>query len=329
MSRTPGWGVVGTGSIAHTVAADLALLGTDRLVAVSSRQAERARGFITDLAAPDATGYGSVADLVADPGVDIVYVATPHAQHADAVRLALQAGKAVLCEKAMTLSLADTASLVRLARDRGVFLMEAVWMRFHPLITRMRSLISDGAIGQVRHLDATFGFPAPYDPTARLWDPRQGGGSLLDMGVYPVHLAQLVLGSPERVQAAGHLSPDGIDAQAALLLGYQDGAVAQLACSLIAPLAGRATVTGSTGRIELGGLFLNPDSLTLHRDGAEPERFHAGTEGRGYLPELREVETRVVAGETESTVVSLADSLAVAEIVQQALDTLGVTYPAA
>jgi len=327
VSGAPGWGFVGTGSICRTVAADLRLLGTDRLVAASSRDQARAQAFCDDLGAEAATGYGSVTDLVADPRVDIVYVGTPHAQHAAAVRIALLAGKAVLCEKAMTVSVADTAELIALARERGVFLMEAVWMRFNPLIARLGSLIADGAIGRLHHVAATFGFPAPYDPQARLWDPGQGGGALLDMGVYPVNFAQLLLGTPDTVQVVGSRSPEGIDAAAGLALSFPEGAMAQLSCSLLAPLAGTAQVAGSTGRIDLAATFLSPTAMTLHRDGAQPEQFRIEPEGAGYVPELREVESRVAAGQTESTVMPLQDSLTVAEIISQALDTLGVRYP--
>lgn len=323
----PGWGFVATGAIARTVGADLRLLGADRLVAASSRDAARAQGFVDELGAPGARGYGSVAELVSDPRVDIVYVATPHAQHVEPVRTALQAGKAVLCEKAMTLSVADTAELVGLAREREVLLMEAVWMRFNPLITRLRHLLADGALGEVRQVRAEFGFVSPYDPASRLWDPALGGGSLLDLGVYPVHFAQMVLGSPLSVAVSGALSPDGIDADAALLLRYAGGASALLACALTTPLQAAATVSGTAGRIDVAEQFLTPTSMTLHRSGADPETFRAQLEGSGYVPELRHVEQLLTDGVTESPVVSLADSLAVASIVGQALDGLGVHYP--
>lgn len=323
---SPGWGFVATGAIARTVAEDLRLLGADRLVAVSSRDRDRAQAFVDEYGAPGARGHGSVAELVADPRVDVVYVASPHAQHADAVNAALEAGKAVLCEKAMTLRTADTAALVGLARERGVFLMEAVWMRFNPLIVRLRELVADGAVGRVRQVRADFGFVSPHDLSSRLWDPAQGGGSLLDLGVYPVHFAQQLLGSPQSVAVSGALSPEGIDADAALLLRYADGTSAQLSCALTAPLATTASVAGTTGRIDVAEQFLTPTAMTLHRPGAEPETFTTAIEGNGYAPELRHVEQCLADGLTESPVMTLDDSLAVASIVQQALDGLGVHY---
>jgi len=327
VSTPPGWGFVATGAIARTVAADLRLLGADRLVAASSRDAARAQSFLGDVGADGATGYGSVQDLVADPRVDVVYVATPHAQHVAPVRTALEAGKAVLCEKAMTLSRKDTAALVELARDRGVFLMEAVWMRFNPLITRLRALVADGAIGEVRSVHADFGFAAPYDAGHRLWDPKQGGGSLLDLGVYPLHFTQMLLGTPDSVAVTGNLSPDGVDAEASLLLGFPGGVSALLSCTLVSGPAVTASVVGTRGRIDVHEQFLAPTAMTLHRDDADPDVLTTELEGSGYVPQMREVEQRLAAGATESEVMPLADSLTVASVVDEALAALGVHYP--
>lgn len=323
----PGWGFVATGSIARTVGADLRLLGADRLVAASSRDAARAQAFVGEIGADGATGYGSVEELVADPRVDIVYVATPHAQHTGPVRTALEAGKAVLCEKAMTLSRHDTAELVELAQAHGVFLMEAVWMRFNPLITRLRALVAEGAIGDVRTVRADFGFTATYDAGHRLWDPAQGGGSLLDLGVYPLHFTQMLLGTPDSVAVTGSLSPDGVDADASLLLGFPGGVSALLSSTLVASPAVRATVVGTRGRIDVHEQFLTPTSMTLYRDGADPEVMTTELEGTGYVPQLRAVEELVAAGASESDVMPLADSLVVASIVDEALAALGVHYP--
>jgi len=324
---TLGWGFVATGGIARTVASDLRLLGADRLVAASSRDAARAQGFVGEFGADGATGYGSVEDLVADPRVDVVYVATPHAQHIGPVRTALEAGKAVLCEKAMTLSRQDTAELVELAHARGVFLMEAVWMRFNPLITRIRELVADGAVGDVRSVHADFGFAAPYDAGHRLWDPAQGGGSLLDLGVYPLHFTQMLLGTPDSVAVTGSLSPDGVDAEASMLLGFPGGVSALLSCTLVSGPAVTATVVGTRGRIDVHEQFLTPTAMTLHRDGEDPEVLSAQLEGSGYVPQMRAVEELVAAGATESDVMPLADSLVVASVVDDALAALGVHYP--
>ncbi len=328
-SQPLGWGFVATGGIARTVGADLRLLGADRLVAASSRDARRAQLFADEFGDGSATGYGSVEELVADPRVDVVYVATPHAQHLGPARAALEAGKAVLCEKAMTLTPADTAALVAVAREQGVFLMEAVWMRFNPLVTRLRTLVADGAIGDVRLVSAAFGFVSQYDAASRMWDPALGGGSLLDLGIYPVNFVQMLLGSPESVEASGALSPDGVDAEASLLLRYPGGTSALVASSLLAPLSVTASVAGTAGRVDVDEQFHTPTSMTLRREGADPETFRVELEGNGYVPQLRHVEECVRAGATESAVMPLDDSVTVASILQQALDALGVSYPGA
>lgn len=261
--RTIGWGVVATGGIAHTVTGDLKLLENSDVVAVSSRTFSRARAFADSFDVPRA--YDSYEALITDDAVDVVYVATPHPQHVPVVRAGLEAGKAVLCEKAMTASLADTESLVALARDKGVFCMEAMWTRFTPLIIKARSLVGDGAIGDVRSLRADLGFIAPDDPSSRLWDPALGGGALLDVGIYPVAFAQMVLGSPAEVVAAGALTDQGVDADASLLLTWSGGQRALLDASFVAPLEGGASIVGTTGRIDIPPRFHHPTRI-VHVD---------------------------------------------------------------
>jgi len=327
--RPLGWGIVGTGGIARTVAGDLALLPDARIVAVSSRTAERARQFAAGLAVPSGTpsAYDDVADLVADPAVDVVYVATPHGQHHEAALPALLAGKAVLCEKALTVHLADAVALVDAARARHAFLMEAVWMRFSPLVTRLHALVRDGVIGDLRSVHASFGFNPPFDTASRIWDAAAGGGALLDLGVYTVSFAQFLLGDPESVAVHGSLAPNGVDADATLLLRYPDGVTAVAESTLRGPVGSRATVLGTTGRVDLAESFLDPRSIVLRRDGHEPEELTAPVEGAGYLPQLREVTARVRAGDVESAVMPHADSLSVLGILTDALAELGVSHP--
>jgi predicted dehydrogenase len=322
-----GWGIVSTGSIARTMAADLRRLPDARLTAVSSRSAQRARAFADDFGVERA--YGSVDDLISDEDVDIVYVATPHAQHAAIVGAALDAGRAVLCEKTFTTSLADTEDLVQRARDRRIFCMEAMWTRFIPLIVRAREIIADGRIGEVRSVIADLGFVAPRDPQHRLWDPVLGGGALLDVGVYPVALAQMVLEEPDTVTVHGSLSPEGVDAEAGLLLGWDGGARALLDISLVAHSPGMATIIGTTGRLELPPRFHHPTRLVhTSADGSTREYEHEH-EGRGYVPMLREVHHCLREGRTESDAMSLDDTVAVMRVLDRALRLLGVRYPAA
>lgn len=172
----------------------------------------------------------------------MVYVATPHSAHHGAAALCLQAGKVVVCEKPFTLNLAQARDLVDMARERSAFLMEAMWAYVNPAVLRMRELIADGAIGEVRSVYADFSMSLPYDATHRLHDPLQGGGSLLDLGVYPVSFAHLLLGVPDSVSARTHLNPQGVDDNTGILLGYDSGPVAVLSCSLGTKAAQRASV---------------------------------------------------------------------------------------
>lgn len=328
-TQTIRWGVVSTGAIAHLVTDDLRLLEDSAITAVSSRYQDRARAFADAYGIPAA--YDSFVDLIADPDVDIVYVATPHAQHPPIVRAAIEAGKAVLVEKTMTTSLSDTVALVDLARDRNVFLMEAMWTRFNPMIVRTRQLIADGAIGQVRAVTADLGFVMPRDPEHRLWDPRQGGGATLDLMVYPAAFAQMILGEPTSLTAVGSMNVDGIDTEAGLLLGWEDGARAFLDASMIAAQPGAAVITGTEGRIEIPPRFHHPDLIrhvrSAGRGDQRTEVHEQQQEGRGYVPMLRAVAQAVREERPECPEMSLSDSVGVMRILQQTLDALGVSYP--
>jgi predicted dehydrogenase len=319
------WGIVSTGGIARTMAGELRLLEDARLTAVSSRSAQRAQAFAAEFGVERT--YGSVEELLADDAVDIVYVATPHAQHAPIVGAALDFGRAVLCEKAFTASLSDTENLVQRARDRRIFCMEAMWTRFTPLVARTRQIIADGGIGEVRTVVADLGIVAPRDPRHRLWDPVLGGGAMLDLGVYPVALAQMVLGEPDTVEAHGSLSPEGVDAEAGLLLGWNGGARALLDISLLAQSAGAATVIGTRGRLNLSPRFHHPIRLVHTGADGSAEVHEQEHEGRGYVPMLRAVHECLRDGRTESDVMPLGDTVAVMRVLDRALRQLGVHYP--
>ncbi|MET0133347.1 MAG: Gfo/Idh/MocA family oxidoreductase [Kibdelosporangium sp.] len=319
-----GWGVVATGGIADVVTSDMLLVPDVEVRAVSSRDTARAADFARKHGI--ARSYGDYRELLADPSVDVVYVATPHSSHFEVARDALLAGKAVLCEKPLTVHLEDTEELVALARRQGVFLMEAMWTRFNPLVRRLRRLVGDGAIGTVRSVQADFGAVFPGELTHRLWDPALGGGSLLDVGIYPVSFAQMLLGEPESIVAHGSLH-NTVDAEAALLLRYPDGAFAQLSSSLVGHYPITATVVGTAGRIELPPAFFRANELVLTVLGAEAERETLTFQGHGYEYQIAEVHALVSAGKTESPEMTLDETLAVARTLGTALGLLGVTYP--
>ncbi|MDT0442843.1 Gfo/Idh/MocA family protein [Streptomyces johnsoniae] len=318
------WGILATGGIAAKLAGDLAEVPGASVVAVASRAPGPAAEFARRFGIPRA--YGSWAELAADPEVDVVYVATPHSAHYAAARLCLEAGKAVLCEKPFTLSGAEAKALVDLARERGVFLMEAMWMFCNPVIRRMTELVADGAIGEIRAVHADFGIGGPLDPGHRLLDPALGGGALLDLGVYPVSFAQLLLGEPTEVAAWARLR-GGVDENTGMLLGHASGAVAALTCSLVADTARTAAVTGSAGRIEFPRGFFHPERFVLHRQGQEPEEFSGPGPAGSFAHQAAEVMRCLRAGETESPLVPLEGSLAVMRTLDAVRDRIGLRYP--
>jgi predicted dehydrogenase len=318
------WGVVGPGRIAESVLPDFAEVDGARVVAVASRSADRAEAFASRHGIERA--HGSYRAIVEDPDVDVLYLATPHPQHHAVALAALRAGKALLVEKAFTATLPGALEVVQLARSCGVFAMEAMWTRFQPAVVVLRDLVADGAIGEVRSVQADLGVSRAYDPADRLFDLALGGGALLDLGVYVVSFAQMLLGDPDSVTATGSLFPTGADAEAALLLGWADGRSATLTTSLRYPTPGQARVFGTAGWIDVLPRFHHPGTIVLHREGAEPETITRPPRGRGYAHELIEVTDCLRAGRTESGVMPLDDTLAVQRVLVGAADQLGVAH---
>ncbi|GKQ33619.1 Gfo/Idh/MocA family protein [Streptomyces sp. A012304] len=322
------WGILATGGIAAAFTADLIDLPDAEVVAVASRTEASARAFAERFGI--ARAYGDWEELAKDADIDVVYVATPHSAHRAAAGLCLEAGRNVLCEKPFTLNVREAEELVELARDNGRFLMEAMWMYCNPLIRRLKALVDDGAIGEVRTVQADFGLEGPFPPAHRLRDPAQGGGALLDLGVYPVSFAQLLLGEPTGVRAQAVLSAEGVDLQTALALSWESGALAALHCSVVGGTGVSASVTGSRGRIDIPSGFFHPDRLVLHRAGRDPEEFTADpADGprTTFRHEAREVMRAIRAGETESPLVPLDGTLAVMRTLDTVRHQIGVRYP--
>jgi predicted dehydrogenase len=326
------WGILATGGIAATFTEALLSLREDaEVVAVGSRTAQSAKAFAERYGI--ARAYGSWAELAADEDVDVVYVATPHSHHREAAGLCLEAGKAVLCEKALTINSREARELVALARDRGLFLMEAMWTYCNPLVRHMAAMIADGVIGQVRTVSAHFGFAAEFAPTHRMRDPAQGGGALLDLGVYPVSFAHLLLGEPAAVEAWARLTPEGVDATTGIVLGWDNGAVATLSCGFTSDIGSPAVVTGTAGRIEIRDGFFHAGEMVVHRRDREPELvafadIHpADPDHTTMRHEAREVMRALRAGETESPLVPLEGSLAVMRTLDRVRERIGVRYP--
>jgi predicted dehydrogenase len=318
------WGIVGPGRIAAKVVADFAYAPGAVAVAAASRSLDRAQAFCEAHGLERA--YGSYAEIIAAPDIDVLYIATPHPQHHRIAVAALQAGKAVLVEKTFTATVAGAEDIITTAQGNGVFAMEAMWTRFQPAVIAARALIEDGAIGEVRQLQADLGVDRPYDESDRLFDPAQGGGALLDLGVYLVSIAQYFLGAPDRLEVTGSLAPTGVEWEVGLLLGYEDGRAATLLGSLRHHTPGAARIFGSKGWIEIPPRFHHPDRIVLHRTDADPEEIVRPPQGAGYSHELVEVSECLREGRTESSVMPLADTLAVQRILNEAAERLGVVH---
>jgi predicted dehydrogenase len=319
------WGILATGKIATDFATDLALVPEACLAAVGARRLESAREFADRFDAPAA--YGSYQELVEDPAVDVVYVATPHALHKEHVLRAFEAGKRVLCEKALTLTADDAEELVRTAREKQLFFMEAMWMRCNPLIRRVQQLVHSGAVGTVRQVRADLGFVVDKPPTDRLLDPALGGGTLLDMGVYPLTFAQLLLGEPSQVTSAGSLSPSGADLNVSLSLGYDSGAVASLSTTMTAWSPRTASVATDLGRLDLPAPFHHPPEVTWHSEDVT-ETLREDLIGTGLGNEAAEVVRCLRNGELESPLVPLDETVALMRLTDRIRAQLGVVYDA-
>lgn len=319
------WGITTTGNMANVFTRELRLLPDAEVVAVGSRDAGRAAEFARVRDIP--RSYGSYAELADDPDVDVVYVATPHPGHLEVTRRCLQAGKAVLCEKPLTVNAREAVELVELAAACGRFLMEAQWMRCNPMLLRLAERVREGVIGEIRTIVADIGLVARLDPHDRLLAPDLAGGALLDVGVYPIGLAYHLLGLPATVQAWAHPAPTGVDATTGLLLGYESGAVAALSCSIDAILPGRAAVSGTRGWIDIAPSFHDRWSFTVHRPEAEPETESVELLGVGYTHEATEVARCLRAGLLQSPLVTWEDSVATMRLLDEIRAQIGVRYP--
>ena len=262
-ARVPrlGWGVVGSGWIAGRFARALTVGSAQRLAAITSRNAETAAALAGAWGIP--TVHATTEALMTDPLVDVVYVATPHVAHRDVALMAIAAGKHVLVEKPLAVSADAGREIVRAARAAGVLAMEAMWTRYLPQTDVVRTLLADGALGEIHLVTADVGFVTPPDPGGQLWDPALAGGALLDVGVYPVSFASFAIGPPARVVASGARTPSGVDAHVEMLLTTADGASALLAASMVSASAARAAIVGTAARVELAGPFYAPAGLVV------------------------------------------------------------------
>jgi predicted dehydrogenase len=305
------WGIIGTGGIAHTFADDLRLTETGVVSAVGSRRQSSADRFAEEFGIERA--HSSYEALVEDPDVDVVYVATPHPMHRDDSVLALCAGKPVLVEKPFAMNAHEAREIVEAARERGLFAMEAMWTRFLPHIAVVRGWLAEGALGEIVCVTADHGQWFAEERSHRLFAPELGGGALLDLGVYPVSFASMVLGAPDRIVALGDPAFTGVDAQTSMVFGYESGAHALLTCTLRAKSPVRAAIVGTEARIEIDHRFYGPTAVTLVPREGEPTVVPSTHQGKGLRHEADEVARCLAAGETESPLMGLDESISIME----------------
>jgi predicted dehydrogenase len=319
------WGILGTGGIAQTFASDLRLTDSGVISAVGSRSQSSADRFADAFGIE--TGHPSYEALVADPAVDVVYVATPHPMHRDNAILALRAGKPVLVEKPFAMNAAEAAEIVKVARETGLFAMEAMWTRFLPHMAGVREWLVQGTLGEIVTVTADHGQWFAEDAGFRLFAPELGGGALLDLGVYPVSFASMVLGTPDRIAAIIDPAFTGVDAQTSMLFGYQSGAQAVLTCTLRAKSATRASIVGTDARIEIDGDFYAPATLTLIPRQGDPTRVPSSHEGRGLRHQADEVAHRLAAGDLESPLMPLDETISIMQTMDTVQAQAASTHP--
>lgn len=320
-----GWGILATGGIANAFTRDLVAHG-HRVAAVGSRSAENARSFAEKWGIERA--HGSYDELMADPAIDIVYVATPHNFHAANATAALENGKHVLVEKAFTVNAAEARAVFELGRGKGLLVMEAMWTRFLPHMAYVRSVIERGLLGEVRSLHADHTQRLPSDPAHRLNNLDLAGGCLLDVGVYPVSFAHDILGAPVEITGRGILSKTGVDVSVSTVLRHRGDAVSTSYSSMETRGLNTAVVLGTEGRIEIDSIWYSPSVVTVKDvSGQVLERFDEPVSGRGMQYQAAEAERLIAAGEVESSLMTHQQSIAVMATMDAVREEIGVRYP--
>lgn len=319
------WGILATGGIAHAFTADLRTAGLD-VVAVGSRSAESARAFAEQYGIAHA--HGSYEALVADPEVDIVYVASPHSHHLAHATLALEAGKHVLIEKAVTLDADEAIALRDLAAARGLLVMEAMWTRYLPHMVRVREIVAAGTLGEVRTVIADHTQRISDDPAHRLNALELGGGALLDLGIYPVSFAVDILGPIESARAVGRLAETGADSDVAIAAVHAGGGLSSIAMSSRAAGPNTAHVIGTDARIDIDRVWYTPTSFRVTAtDGTVIEDYTSAFAGRGMQFEALYAEHLLREGRTDSDLLPFDESIAIMATLDDIRAQLGVVYP--
>ena len=318
------WGIMGPGGIARAFAQDLNFIEGHTIGAVGSRSLENAQKFSAQFGG---TAYGSYEELVADPAIDAIYVATPHTAHHDNVILALNAGKPVLCEKPFSVSGREAQAMIDTAADNGVALMEAMWARFLPHYAKVREIVESGVLGPILSIHADHGQRLADQGIARLTDPDLAGGALLDLGIYPVSFAHMILGNPMHVTSQAVMTDKGVDAQTSMIFTYEDGAQAVLTTTMIEQTPCRAVVAGLHGWLEIDRIFYNPAAMrVVLRDGTVTE-YPNTYQGHGLREQAETFKQLVLSGELQSKILSWKDTIEIMKTLDKVREQINLKYP--
>jgi len=326
MAKKIRWGILGTGSIAKKFAEGLQILPEADLVAVGSRAADTAESLANIFGIPHQ--HSSYDKLANDPDVDVVYIATPHPFHMENTILCLKAGKAVLCEKPFAINADQAQQMVNVAGTEKLFLMEAMWTRFLPIIVKVREWLANELIGRVRMVTADFGFSADWNPKHRLFNPELGGGALLDVGVYCVSMSSMVFGRPPaKITGMAHMGQTGVDEQSAVILGYDDGQLAVLSCAVRTQTPQQALIVGTKGMIRIHSPFWCATTATISIEGKENETIKMPFESNGFEYEAREVMKCLRTGKLESDIMPLNETLSIMKTMDEIRAQWPLKYP--
>ena len=319
------WGLIGTGGISNQFAEGLTSLEDATIFAIGSRSQSSADVFAKKWKV--SRSYGTYEDLYADPDVEVVYIGTPHNFHFQNVSDALNAGKHVLCEKAFTINAVEARELVALARQKKLFLMEAMWNRFQPWYGVVKQLLEEGRLGALHHIKADLSFRFDVGPEHRIYNRDLAGGALLDLGVYPIALASAFFGKPEEIMSAAHLYETGVDDQGSMIFKYASGATAELGCSTRYLSKNNATLHGSKGYLEIHGMLVRPAKITLQEQGEDPLVIETPHSSNGHQYEAQAVMDMLKEGQIEHALMPLDETIEIMETMDQIRGDIKVSYP--
>lgn len=324
MKKNYRWGIIGAGHIAEKFCTALSFTEGVEVYAIASREMEKAATFAAKHQA--SVWYDNYEDLMNDKNVDIIYIAIPHAFHAEQAIACMKKGKPVLCEKPLSLNYQQTNAMIEAANENNVFFMEGIWTACMPFMDKIRQLIQDDVIGTLQYISADFGFKAPVNLEGRLYKKALGGGAMLDVGVYPLYLATSFLGAPAKIKVISKMADTGVDEYTNIILQYDTGASAQLISSIVFQTNIEATIIGTKGRINIENPWFKATRFTVRLNDGTTNNFHLPHLSNGFEHEIKEIIYCLDNGLLQSEKVPHALSLSLSKISGDVLKEAGVVY---